>query len=171
MKYHLVNPQLDKKIYSKNNDKLEAAEDIWQQLSSNTKQYVPKSFFTLQKGSKFYHFNVKENLNKNNVSYKIKPYHQNTYDKDFMNFLQKQNGGKKKKIFDSSSSSSSSSDTESSINTDNLVYRFKTKDKVIYSKLKPTLVEYYDIYGVDYLLPTYYSSINVKFHPLDVIYV
>ena len=93
--------------------------------------------------------------------------------KTFVNFLKKQSGGKKKKkYFDTSSSSDSSSSSDTSdttINTDNLVYRFKTKDKVLYSKYKPSIITYYDIYDTDYLLPTYYSNIKVKFKPLDTI--
>lgn len=180
MTFTLVNPQIDNQYKTSNNDSLEAAQNIWDNLSKNTKQYVPESFFSLQKGGKLFHFKVEETLNNNDVSYKISSYKCDKNDKNFVNFLKKQSGGKKKKkkkYFDTSSSSSSSSSITSSssdssdttINTDNLVYRFKTKDKVLYSKYKPSIITYYDIYDTDYLLPTYYSNIEVKFKPLDTI--
>lgn len=181
MTFTLVNPQIDNQYKTTNNDSLEAAQNIWDKLSKNTKQYVPESFFSLQKGGKLFHFKVEETLNNDNVSYKISSYKCDKNDKNFVNFLKKQSGGKKKKkkkYFDTSSSSDSSSSSSSSdssdtsdttINTDNLVYRFKTKDKVLYSKYKPSIITYYDIYDTDYLLPTYYSNIEVKFKPLDTI--
>jgi hypothetical protein len=178
MTFTLVNPQIDNQYKADNNNSLEAAQNIWDKLSKHTKQYVPESFFSLQKGGKLFHFKVEETLNNDDVSYKISSYNYDKNDKNFINFLKKQSGGKKKKkkkYFDTSSSSDSSDSSDTSdtsdttINTDNLVYRFKTKDRVLYSKYKPSIITYYDIYDTDYLLPTYYSNIEVKFKPLDTI--
>jgi len=175
MTFTLVNPQIDNQYTTVKSDSLEAAQNIWDKLSKNTKQYVPESLFSLQKGGKLFHFKVQETLNNDNVVYTISSYTFVKHDKNFVNFLKTQSGGKKKKkkYFDTSSSSDSSdsSDTsDSTINSDNLIYRFKTKDKVMYSKYKPSIITYYDIYDNDYLLPTYFSDIRVIFKPLDAIF-
>jgi len=133
-----------------------------------------------------FHYKVNEKLRDNKVSFKISehPVDENK-NKGFAKFLKKQNGGKKKKKKSkhltlssssstsslSSSSSTSSSTSEEQIESENLVYRFKTKDKVVYSKLRPAVISYYDIYGVDYLLPTFFSSIRVNYVPSNNIYV
>ena len=74
MTFTLVNPEIDNQYKTTNNDSLEAAQNIWDKLSKNTKQYVPESFFSLQKGGKLFHFKVEETLNNDDVSYKISSY-------------------------------------------------------------------------------------------------
>lgn len=78
--YRLVNPyikgEFKSKIKAKNS--AEASKRFYKSLSEHFNNNVPKFYFTIQKGGsgkgKFYHFEVKEKKNSNEVSYSIQPY-------------------------------------------------------------------------------------------------
>lgn len=117
MGYILVNPKIENtSIKSKNKNSVQAAEEIWSQLSSNISHYTPKFYFTIQEGgsSKLSHFVIKETLEDSRVKYNLKEFKGKYIDeKSFINEL-KQEGGKrhKKHRDDDSSSSESSSSSE-----------------------------------------------------------
>jgi hypothetical protein len=77
--YKLVNPQikgtLKTKIKSPNS--VEAAKEIYNNLSEHFNNNIPKFYFTIQKGSsgkgKYYHFLVEEKRKGENVSFSIEP--------------------------------------------------------------------------------------------------
>jgi hypothetical protein len=78
--YRLVNPyikgEFKSKIKAKNS--ADASKKFYNSLSEHFNNNVPKFYFTVQKGGsgkgKFYHFEVKEKKNSNEVSYSIQPY-------------------------------------------------------------------------------------------------
>ena len=162
MGYNLVNPKMSNStINSKKKNQIEAAEEIWSNLSSNIKNYTPEFYFTIQDSTnnKLSHFVVQESLEGGNrVKYNLKQFKGKKVDeKTFINELN-QEGGKKHKKYDSSSSSSSSSE---------VVFTFpagKTYNDLL------TLTYYPTIYGVpNVLYPTFATSFapftNIKILP------
>ena len=77
--YVLVNPHIEgslkKEIKAKNS--LEAAKNLYKNLSEHFNNSVPKFYFTIQKGGsgggKFYSFKVKETRNDNTVDFSLEP--------------------------------------------------------------------------------------------------
>jgi hypothetical protein len=169
MGYILVNPKIgDSSIKSKNKNSIQAAEEIWSQLSSNIKHYTPKFYFTIQEAgsSKLSHFVIKETLEDSRVKYNLKEFKGKKIDeKSFINEM-KQEGGKKHKHKyrdnDDSSSSSSSSSSE-------VVFTFPAG-----TSHKNTLITYYPtIYGVpNIILPTFVNPfLNVRLIPNNLIII
>ena len=115
MSYKLVNPYTNIE-FSSNKNKLESAQEIWSNFSKNTKNYVSDSYFTLQKGGKYHHFNINEKLNRNNkIAYTITEFNNHTNDSLLKKQLNSQKGaGKHKYSRKSSKSSFSSSDSSES---------------------------------------------------------
>jgi hypothetical protein len=191
MTYKLVNPYTNIE-YSSNKDKLESAQEIWNTLSKNTINFVPQSYFTLQKGGEYSHFTVEEKKNKNDkISYKISEFTNEKIDnKKLKKQLNSQKGAGKYNFsndsttFSSSNSSSSSlsdssddSSSSSSLSTSSssysnspileknkrgIVYKFKNRDRSTYTKNLNKVI-YYDIYGLKYIIPTFKKGIEIIF--------
>jgi hypothetical protein len=91
--FQLVNPLIGGNLNTKftSEKSLEAASQAYNTLSQYFKKDVPSFNFTLKdKENKFYHFNVKENLQGNEVSFKIKEFKiKSKGNKDFTNFKKK----------------------------------------------------------------------------------
>ena len=109
--YVLVNPHIEGSLKTqvKAKNSLEAAKNLYKNLSEHFNNNVPKFHFTIQKGTsgngKFYSFKVKETRNDNTVDFSLEPIvvqnEKNTYQK-FKKNLNKftvgleQKGGTKK---------------------------------------------------------------------------
>lgn len=156
MSFVLLNPYLEgKKIVSRKSNVNLAADEIWSDLSTKIKNYIPEFYFSIQNSddNKIHHIKVKENLENNKVKYNLKvltnkKYHAN--DKvllsEIKNIDNELRGGRRHK-HDSSSSSSSS---------DEVVY---TIPKSKYTSPLLSLNYYPSIYGVrNILLPTFVGS-------------
>ncbi len=154
MGYILVNPKLsDSNINSKKKSGVEAAEEIWSQLSENIKNYTPKFYFTIQdsESSKLSHFVVRESIENERVKYNLKQYKSKKIDeKSFLSELSQEGGKRKHKKYDDSSSSSSSSSDEE------LVYTFPSGP----TYKNPLALTYYPtMYGVpNVLFPTFSTN-------------
>ena len=118
MSYVLLNPYLEgKKIVSRKSNLNLAADEIWTDLSTKIKNYIPEFYFTIQnvEDNKIHHIRVKETLDNTKVKYNLKvlnnkKYHTN--DKVLLNEIRTigdMRGGRKHHHHESSSSSSSSS--------------------------------------------------------------
>lgn len=157
MSYVLLNPYLEgRKIVSTKSNINLAADEIWSDLSTKIKNYIPEFYFSIQNSedNKVHHVRVKETLDNSRVKYNLKvlknkKYHSN--DKVLLNEiknLSNATGGRRHKYDDSSSSSSSS---------DEVVYTFPKHN----SNSNPVLtLNYYpSIYGVrNILLPSFVGS-------------
>jgi hypothetical protein len=126
MPFTLINPYINNLNFTSSKKSADlAAEDIWNKFSKNITEYVPNFNFTVKNNSdnSLYHYNVKENLENENVKYTISNLSgSNKYDKELLadfNNSKKMKGGK---IHDSSSSSSSFSSSSSS-DTDNFTFK------------------------------------------------
>ena len=157
MSYILLNPYLEgKKIVSNKSNINLAADEIWSDLSTKIKNYIPEFYFSIQHGgdNKIHHIRVRESLENNKVKFNLKvlsnkKYHAN--DKVLLAEIKnigEMTGGRKHKHDDSSSSSSSSSEE--------IVYTFP---KSKYSSPLLSLNYYPSIYGVrNILLPSFVGS-------------
>ncbi len=156
MSFVLLNPYLEgKKIVSHKSNLNLAADEIWTDLSTKIKNYIPEFYFTIQniEDNKIHHIRVRESLDNTKVKYNLKvltnkKYHANNKVllKEIKN-IGDMRGGRKKHHYDSSSSSSSSSDE--------MVFTFPKKHQ------EPILsLNYYpSIYGVrNILLPSFVGS-------------
>jgi hypothetical protein len=169
--YVLVNPHIEgqfkSKIKAKNSN--EAANLFYKNLSEHFNNSVPKFHFTIQKGSsgegKYYHFEVKENRQENEVNFNIKPYtiqgeHEaiQRFESKLASFKSKMNqdGGKKKDKKSKKDDSDDSSDFD--ISEDNIYKRAKS-----YIPTQPIYYWWYDpyVYRLDSLyIPTFYSYVT-----------
>jgi hypothetical protein len=157
MSYILLNPYLEgKKIVSKKSNLNLAADEIWSDLSTKIKNYIPEFYFSIQntEDNKVHHIRVKETLDNSRVKYNLKVLKNKKYyanDKVLLNEIKNLNnikGGRKHKYEDSSSSSSSS---------DEVVYTFPKHS--VNSNPVLTLNYYPSIYGVrNILLPSFVGS-------------
>lgn len=143
---------------------LEAAHEIWKNLSKHINNNIPRFLFTLQKGGELSHFMVKEKKLDNEVAYsidKIQLKNNSVNEKKCMNkAIEMSNklkhissGGKrrkKKSRKDDSSSSSSSSDDEDLKYHSYLKYR--RRDPLYYWWYTPTF--YQPTYKYTYI-PTF----------------
>jgi len=128
MPFTLINPYINNLNFTSSKKSADlAAEDIWNKFSKNITEYVPNFNFTVKNNSdnSLYHYNVKENLENENVKYTISNLSgSNKYDKELLadfNNSKKMKGGKR---YDSSSSSDS---TDSSSSSDTDKFTFKSK--------------------------------------------
>jgi len=165
MKFTLINPYIEgSKISSNKKDLNLAAEDIWSNISTKVKNYIPEFYFSVQDLSdkSIHHLKVNESLENREVKYSIDvlkggKYHDNDkYLLTEIKNLKKMNGGKHKHHkHDSSSSSSSSS-------SDEIVYNLgKNSTTTLFTPFRtPLSLTYYpSIYGVNnILLPSFVSS-------------
>lgn len=164
MGYILVNPRLsNSSINSKKRNGVEAAEEIWSQLSENIKNYTPKFYFSIQDSdsSKLSHYMVRESIENGRVKYNLKQFKGKKIDeKSFLNEL-KQEGGKKHKKHHYGDDDSSSSSSEE------LVFTFPSGS----TYRNPLALTYYPtVYGVpNVLFPTFTTTFapfaNIKLLP------
>lgn len=170
--YVLVNPHIEgnfkSKIKARNSN--EAANMFYTNLSEHFNNSVPQFHFSVQKGSsgsgKYYHFEVKENRDHNDVSFKINPYeikneHEaiQQFESKLANFKTKfaQDGGKKKK---SKKSKKNSSDSSSDSSSDNNIYK---RTKSYLPTNQPIYYWWYDphVYRLESTyIPTFYSYVT-----------
>jgi hypothetical protein len=141
MPFTLINPHINTLDFTSSKKSADlAAEDIWNKFSKNVTEYVPNFYFTVKNNSdnSLYHYNVKENLENENVKYTITSLKDsNKYDKELLdsyNSSKKMSGGK----YDSSSSSSSS-DSDSSSSSDYNNFTFNNKNKSSLLLIDPVL--------------------------------
>jgi hypothetical protein len=179
-KYILVNPKIEGTIKTKVNAEtaLEAANLIFKEQSQYFSNNLPKFIFSLKKKDEYFHFIVREKINKNNnLKYKISLYNKNInpdeLQKIYSNNLK--GGHSKYNIYsdddesdssdsvssDSDSSDSDSSDSDSSNNYDYLLYKPLKKPITYwsyYSYIYPTS----NIY-IPTFVPTLRPYININF--------
>jgi len=179
--YTLVNPNIignfKNNIKAKNS--IEAAQLFYKNLSEHFNNSVPQFHFSIQKGhsakGKYYHFQVKETKNNDEVNFSIQPFQvKHTNMENFTNKLQtfknkiKQTGGKKKHHKKHHSKDKTESDSESISSTDS---DFDFKSDNIYNTLRtytpvvnqPFYYWWYDpyVYNLNSLwIPTFYSYIT-----------
>lgn len=124
--YKLINPSLEGaiKITVSAKEPIDAAKQIWTNLSKYFANDVPTFAFTLenQSGGSLHHFKVQESKNKNEATFKIETIESKLKAKDLKNFKARSNeafkmhGGKHKKDKkDEDESSSSSSEAFDSL--------------------------------------------------------
>ena len=181
--YNLVNPcikgQFKSEIKAKNS--LEAAKQLYNDMSQHFNNNVPKFYFSIQKGKsgngKVYHFKVKESKNGDDIDFSIEQYNMRGMEKANKSLLTKlsnfndrfnsQSGGagkkkkrskkkkptKKKKRTKKKKNDSDSSESEYEFKTGNYI---STVDHPIY-------YWWYDptVYSVDSIyVPTFYSYVT-----------
>ena len=183
--YILVNPYIQGEFKNKINAKnsIEAAKIFYKEMSTHFNNSVPKFYFTVQKGQsgggKYYHFEIKEKLSKNeNVNFSIEPY--TIYgDSDMSSFSSKlttfknkfsQSGGEK----DSSESSEVKhkknkkkskkySESESSDSSEDSVDFYRKAKSYTINNSQPFYYWWYDpyVYKLDsFWIPTFYSYVT-----------
>jgi len=180
--YVLLNPYLEGKLISSSKSDINSVgEEIWGDISTKIKNYIPEFYFTVQNKTddKLHHFKVKESLENERIKYSIKLLNNTKYHANDNVLLSEINslknksksksksmsGGRKHKKNDDSSSSSSSSDDD-----DDLIFKFNKKQSSTYSQFSPfapfapvapimSLNYYPSIYGVrNILLPSFVGS-------------
>jgi hypothetical protein len=193
--YVLVNPHIDGSLKTqvKAKNSLEAAKNLYKNLSEHFNNNVPKFYFTIQKGNsgagKFYSFKVKETRNDNTVDFSLEPIviknEKNTYSKFKKNLTKfvsglEQSGGAK---IDKSKKDKSKKDKKDKkdkkhdpFNDDDDDYDnfFDTeeKGKSTHSYYTPNTFSpisnyYYDpyLYNMNMInVPTFYSYLNPFIH-------
>jgi hypothetical protein len=116
MKYKLINPMIvgSMKTNIEADDADKAAVLIWENISKDMTNNVPKMGFSLKdQDNKMHNFIVEEEINENNINYKIYPVYLDKIDeKKYIKYtdnlekkIYKQAGGHKKHYDDSSSDS------------------------------------------------------------------
>ena len=178
--YKLVNPyikgEFETKIKTKNS--IDAAKKFYKKLSEHFNNNVPKFYFTIQKGGsgkgKFYHFEVKESKNHEEVNYSIQPYELEKEDAlksfidNFKKFKGRYNGGAKKRRSKrrskkrskrrSSKKSIYDLDDESSS-----VDFYREAKSYVPATTQPIYYMYYDplVYNLDSVyIPTFYAYVT-----------
>lgn len=155
MSYTLVNPYIkgDFNCEFSGSSAIDAASECWSTLSEHFTNNLPKFAFTLQKGGKLYHFNVKEDVDESGlVNFNIKELKNvsSNCESNFKNNLKSaksQSGGKKKKKKDDDDDSDSDSDEEKLYNR--LRYeRIKDSSNLIYYWWYYPNMYAYDVYYV-----------------------
>ena len=158
--YTLVNPHIEGSFnkQSKAKNSIEAASNIYKELSSHFNNNIPKFHFTLKKGSKYYHFQVKETKNKDDVHFTMEPFNIDSNNIDQFNENLKsiqsrlQKGGKKKtskKVSKKKSRYDDDEDDEDEDEDDDYVYR-KRRSVLDYWWYDPY------VYSLDYFyVPTF----------------
>lgn len=173
--YVLVNPHIEgdfkSKIKARNSN--EAANLFYKSLSEHFNNSVPKFHFSIQKGSsgegKYYHFEVKENRQDNEVNFNIKPYTIQGEDEAVQRFESKLSNfkskfhnslsGGKKKGKKSKHDDDSSDSSDFNISEDNIYKRAKS----YLPTTQPIYYWWYDpyVYRLDSLyIPTFYSYVT-----------
>lgn len=183
--YVLVNPHIEGSLKTqvKAKNSLEAAKNLYKNLSEHFNNNVPKFYFTIQKGTsgagKFYSFKVKETRNDNTVDFSLEPVviqnEKNTYAKfkknlsKFVSGLEQKGGAKKGKgkgkkskkhdPFDDDEDEDDFFDTEEKGKSTQRYYAPNT--------FSPISNYYYDpyLYTMNtFYVPTFYSYLNPFIH-------
>jgi hypothetical protein len=172
--YRLVNPHIEGKFNSKIKAKnsQEAANMFYNSLSEHFNNSVPKFYFSIQKGSsgdgKFYHFEVKEQRDEEEVTFKLKPLKidgeesiMNTFMNKLDNFKAKfnQDGGKKHKKDKKNKHIDDDSDDSIFDSSEEFYRRAKSYVPVT----QPIYYWWYDpyIYSINSIyIPTFYSYVT-----------
>ena len=179
--YNLVNPcikgQFKSEVKAKNS--LEAAKQLYNDMSEHFNNNVPKFYFSIQKGKsgkgKVYHFKVKESKNGNDIDFSIEQHNLKGAAKAEKGFLKKlgkfnekfesQSGGdpkkskKKKTKRKNKTKRKKKDDSDSDSDSDSDDYSFST-GKYVSTIDHPIYWWWYDpvVYSVDSLfVPTFYS--------------
>lgn len=171
--YTLVNPHIigdfTENVNAKNS--LEAARKFYKSISSHFNNNVPNFYFTIQKGvqgsGKYYHFEVSENRENNEVSFSIQPYivkNEKTAIKNLSDkkakFV-KQYGGKEYEKEKDKKKHKDDSDSDSSSSSEMYYKRVKTYQPN--APTMPLMYWWYDpfVYKIDKLfVPTFYSYVT-----------
>jgi hypothetical protein len=172
-KYKLVNPyikgEFETKLDAKNS--IEAAKIFYKNLSEHFNNNVPRYYFTIQKGGsgsgKFYHFEVKEKKDQDEVSYSIKPYSIKNEEvaveqfvENFEKFKGRFNGGARKSSHRRGSKRRSKRRNDSSESEEDSYDFYREAKSYVPVTSQPLYYMYYDplVYRLDSLfLPTYYA--------------
>ena len=170
--YVLVNPYVQGEFKNtiKAKNSIEAAREFYKGLSEHFNNAVPKFYFTIQKGGsgkgKYYHFKVKEQRKKNNVSFTLESYdilgeaNIDAFSNRLNNFKNKiaQSGGKKKGKKSKVSYESSNFDSDSESSND-----YKRINTLVTTIDQPIYYWWYDpsIYKLEtYYIPTFYAYVT-----------
>jgi hypothetical protein len=170
--YVLVNPYIQGEFKNtiKAKNSVEAGREFYKALSEHFNNAVPKFYFTIQKGGsgkgKYYHFKVKEQRKKNDVSFTLEPHNIlgevniDAFTSRLDNFKNKfaQSGGKKKGKGKKPKDSSESSESDSESSDD-----YKRINTLIPTFDQPIYYWWYDpsIYRLDtYYVPTFYAYVT-----------
>ena len=174
--YVLVNPHIEgnfkSKLKAKNSN--EAANIFYKNLSEHFNNSVPKFHFSIQKGSsgdgKYYHFEVKEKMNENEVTFKVKQMNItgeadviSSFKTKLENFKAKlnQDGGKKKSKKSKKSKKHMSDDSDSDF--DDSSDDFYRRAKSYMPANQPIYYWWYDpyLYRLDSIyVPTFYAYVR-----------
>lgn len=183
--YLLVNPHIEGSLKTqvKAKNSLEAAKNLYKNLSEHFNNNVPKFYFTIQKGNsgagKFYSFKVKETRNDNTVDFSLEPVviqnEKNTYSKfkknlsKFVSGLEQSGGakkrkgkGKKSKKHDPFDDDEDEDDFFDSEERGKSTQRYYTPNT-----FSPISNYYYDpyLYSMNtFYVPTFYSYLNPFIH-------
>jgi hypothetical protein len=156
--YTLVNPHIEGTFnkQTKARNSIEAASNIYKDLSSHFNNNIPKFHFTLKKGTKYYHFKVKESKKNDDVHFTMEPFNIDSNNieqfnqnlKSIQSKLQK--GGKsKKKTSKKVSKRSKRYDDDDEDDDDDEIYR-KRRSVLDYWWYDPY------VYSLDYFyVPTF----------------
>lgn len=175
--YKLVNPYIQGnfKRAVKATNSVEAANMFYKNLSKHFNNSVPKFYFTIQKGSsglgKYYHFEVRENREEDEVSFEVKPYNKGieksemaTFENKLSTFKAKfsQDGGKKNKKSKSKSKSKLMDDSDDIFDDSSEEFYKRARQ---YMPVTNSTIYYwwYDpyVYKLDSLyIPTFYSYVT-----------
>tara|TARA_E500000178_G_C17031647_1_gene760949 strand:+ start:2413 stop:2991 length:579 start_codon:yes stop_codon:yes gene_type:complete len=183
--YVLVNPHIEGSLKTqvKAKNSLEAAKNLYKNLSEHFNNNVPKFHFTIQKGNsgngKFYSFKVKESRTDNTVDFSLEPVvvqnEKNTYvkfKKNLMRFtsgLEQKGGAKKNRKPNKSKKSDPFDDDE---DDEDFFDSDTKKGKSTHSYYTPNVYSpishfYYDpyLYSMNtFYVPTFYSYLNPFIH-------
>jgi hypothetical protein len=177
--YVLVNPHISGSVDSKikANNSLQAAKKAYKSVSKHFNNNVPKFYFTIQKGKKgtgkYYHFEVKERKDGDNVDFSIENYSLpgdqkkaiakfETKLNNFKNKVEKK-GGKRKSKSKSKSKKDSSEDSSDMSDSDDKYYRRARKYIPTTPYNYPIYYWWYDpyVYNLDsFFVPTFYSPLS-----------
>jgi hypothetical protein len=171
--YVIVNPHIEGNFKSKikaQNSK-EAANIFYKNLSEHFNNFVPKFHFTIQKGSSgdgsLYHFEVKEQMNDKEVTFKVRPLTVQGEEEVVTNFKNKLNNfkakmnqdGGKKKTKKSRKHDSSDDDSDFDDSSDDFYRRAKsyipTAQPIYYWWYDPYLYRLDSVY-----IPTFYAYVR-----------
>jgi len=172
-KYTLVNPSIEGsfKKTCKGKNSLEAANIMYEKLSKNFLNNMPKFVFTLTKDNKYYHFMVSEKINNKDIKYSIKNYDKHIDDSILADIFSKNKelkGGKSNlKVYsdsdfdsdineDDSLSDEDSSSSSSSIGNDYYLYKpVSSRQSITYWTYYPRIYTTTNLY-----IPTFIPILN-----------
>jgi hypothetical protein len=175
--YKLVNPQIKgtMKTKVKSPNSIEAAKELYNNLSEHFNNNIPKFYFTIQKGSsgkgKYYHFLVEEKRKGEDVNFSIEPISlrgESSANKKLEKNIEKYNnrksdqeGGAKKKKKKSKKASAKKNSSKKNKNDSSDSEEYELAYVTTYDY--PIDYWYYtpSIYDIDtYFIPTFYNTVT-----------